>query len=249
VKLIKVISLILIAFVSNDLSGQKAVAGSRIGIKVYSSIQYFKSIERYSTPIDGRNTIDSATIFQIKPFNLALNITTEKGIIHELEFADLTWRSDQTNVIRERIDSARYATYKATEKDFRLALRYQIFWPIFSSSKKGRKKKQSKNTDFLIGTGLQTLYSKKQTIPEDPNRTSPFVPVKTTGIGAGLFITPRILSNFGERLYLDINIPVNIFRVERYSTPLPYDLPTYKHRVNDFLPRSFELNVGVGVRL
>ena len=248
-KLIKAISLILIVFVSGDLSGQKAITESRIGIKIYSSIQYFKSIERYSAPYDGRNTVDSATIFQIKPFNLALNITTKRGIIHELEFADLTWRNDQTNVIRERVDSARYATYRATEKDFRLAVRYQVFWPIFSSLKKGRGKKRHKKTDLLIGTGLQTLYRKKQTIPEDPGRTSPFVDVITTGVGAGVFITPRIISKLGERLYLDINIPVNVFRVERYSTPLPYDLPTYKHRINDFLPKSFELNVGLGIRL
>lgn len=189
------------------------------------------------------NYVRTASFDKIAYPAAAFQIATKKKNFHEIELSDLTiGRSDE---LTERIYPDQTTTEPvsgALTTVTSIAVRYEYI-QMFG------KKKDHKLIP-AIGLAAMPYYNRYSTEPA----ISALFPTRDNLFGIRGFIVPRLNYHISKRVYLDLNVPVNIFDAQQHGTnTLNSALPAEQRTTSSFnfnaLPGYYSVRFGVGVKL
>ena len=159
------------------------------------------------------------------------------GNFHELGLSNLKYKVDETQSIM--VDNS----IRSGEKvhTFEIALRYDYNFEL------------SKNIKALkpyLGVSASLGYSNEINVPKITSAFKSNENKLVSSIG----IVPRMVWKLNETIFLDLNIPINVFQVEYKSQRIHNpSLPLEQQRNSivdvSFLPINYEVRLGIGVLL
>jgi hypothetical protein len=108
----------------------------------------------------------------------------------------------------------------------------------------------SENNQFYLGISTEPVLSYSHIQPY----SSAYFPDSKFEIFNIVSLMPRFIKNINKKLFFDVNLPISIFSTkfwyEAWQNPI---LPTYQQRKSvfeaAFIPRNFQLRMGVGMRI
>jgi hypothetical protein len=163
----------------------------------------------------------------------AISLATKNGHFKELELNDFSFSKKKENLF----PGVTIQTIKN-----QLEVRYSFNYSI---NKIGKFK-------AYMGAGFTSYYVNNTSTYENLNISdeTSFAKNIDRTIGVDLNITPRLIWNFSERLFLDINIPINVFNTERGTFTVGYDSGMQVNEIKtSTFPNKYTVNVGLGFKL
>jgi len=216
-----------------------------LALKVYINV-LIESQERSFdfNPNDSLSYFLNIDDYQIGYFTPAVNFIRENGDVHEIEFSRLALGSisiDSLTVFNDSDRSSRLRTGPSLNR-IQIAFRYEYQWLINKSNP------DTKWKAYLGIAGEPFLRSLNYRSAE----TTDF-PFTLFDVGINISAIPRIAYSLNERWFLDINIPLTVYRfVYQKENNEDPRIPVNDRSVNSFesetLPSIFQVRVGGGIR-
>ncbi|MFT5821636.1 MAG: hypothetical protein ACI8ZM_002890 [Crocinitomix sp.] len=176
-------------------------------------------------------------------FSPAFSWATDKGNRHEIELSRLQFNQvrdfnyiEYNNGINPQVVSG-----EGNTKIF-IALRYEFDYQLFKS--KDNKLKPS------LGFAVRPYFSNASFRPKLATQFAS----SEMNIGALFSIVPRLTYDLNKKLFMDLNVPLNLARLGIRSTTWDNPaIPVSQRKVNAFdaktLPSEYLIRLGIGLRL
>lgn len=212
--------------------------------KLYSSFDY--SPKNIDHKIDSANGYE--IIFEekeIRAFNIspAFVFVNKKGNSSELELSRIGYYQNYDKEFT-LIDSTgvEYNVEGAKQNFFELFIRYEYKWHLF-------KKKKWEKFAPIIGVSATPFYQGSWI----KSLKSTDFPISKMSYGMYFSAIPRLEYNFTEKLFIDLNVPINFLRlaytrVKTEDPRIPVENRTTSGFSADSGPISFSVRLGIGYR-
>ena len=231
-------------FLSNFYSNTFAQESKTNQLKLYSNFGW--SSETRTVGFDTTTNAPIVTTTKSNDlgyFTPAFAFATAKGNYHEIEFSKLQInKTSQTTVIdpNNQFPQVIDGEHKT---NFLIAFRYEYNLVLF-------KQKEAKKFTTSIGFATRPFYSNSSFRPVLSNQFAS----GETAAGMLLSIVPRINYNFGEKWFLDLDVPFNIAQLSiknnRLNNPaLPVNQRSVITVYGELFPSQYLIRFGLGLKL
>jgi hypothetical protein len=209
------------------------------------SNQFLKEKYKIDYQFDSIN-VKSYTNSDVSIFHptFAIQLFDKKKNVHELELIDFYFNTDKGyQEIREYKTGNTYGKYYVARKvKLNLSIKYEYI--LIAKMFKEKKLKPS------IGFGISPYVKSENQLL---NSISNFQ-ISETKIGIRTFFTPRLIYNFSERFFIDINTPFTLASIYLVSTKRNNpSLPINQRSISSFNFESFQKywsgRIGIGLRI
>ncbi|MEN8927824.1 MAG: hypothetical protein ABF242_01265 [Flavobacteriales bacterium] len=121
--------------------------------------------------------------------------------------------------------------------NFRVGAQYSYNWKVYSKSEASR-------FSYFIGSGVYGRFNSGY-LDGSVDYYDTF-----SNFSAGISFIPRVNMKIGERLYLDLNVPLSIYEHQFTNGDSRYNGKNYSTNSNwgEFLPNKFTVNVGIAIK-
>jgi hypothetical protein len=207
-------------------------AQKQFGIKIYQNTDFFKTEDHeYRT-----GKVSESRNVNFDRLSVALDITTERRLTHELEILipEVT-RSAENIQYPSNYEFRSDVTLKNRVSSY--SLRYEVYKTF------GRK---DGKFAFFPGVGINPYYLKLESIA---NATTSYTRT-VEQYGVTLNVTPRITWTLSKRFVLDLNVPLRIYDLRASKANIKNPMIPIRHQTNKgstniFLENVYTIRLGV----
>ncbi len=226
--------------IRNLSNGEKAKKRN-LHVKVYYNFDFFVDDNVISSKFHSNKIGLERTTTNFGHFSVALALEKTKSV-HEIELSRINvFKNDyEARLFKVQQDTNQIVNGQNASM-FRLNIRYEYSRKLINSNRK---------CDFMLGASLEPYIKSFTTKP----KRSDSYPYKYTQIGAKMQLVARGVYNISKKVYIDLNLPFEIFNFRRsnsrYDNPtLPYELQNISEYRLDFFNNPFHFRIGVGIKI
>lgn len=194
--------------------------------KSYDGINYTYTDENYQV-----NILPAPTIIMYR----------QNGNFHEIGISRLQFNIDDNSILRTDLDEHSVYTDGAKETTFNLGVRYDYNFCLTN---------KDKSLIGYLGVSISPIYHSRI---NDPYVNASFVG-KYTSTSVLVGVVPRFIWKLNQSIFIDFNIPINLYdlKYEHYrifNPSLTIKQQSYGYFDSNFLPKFYEVRLGVGILL
>lgn len=175
-----------------------------------------------------QGSLYSGTIIDIpKTFSPSISWGKEFGNYNEVELTNLRFQKNNTF------------------KDIEIGIKYSYNWRLFNKSETSR-------FSYYLGAGVGTLYNRNKHNMEafiygEEGCDYGYWTSTNNRYEASISVIPRVNYRISKRLYLDLNLPYDIYSYSS-STKRVDDNHKFTNSNSTAFPNKFTVNVGVAIK-
>lgn len=228
---LRITALLFVAMSLQSQAFAQEEKNTQYQFKVYSNFEYTLS--------------DFVDIVEYKSFQFDITpsfVISKPKVSHEIGISKLHIGHDSSYKKEETLpDGSVIAAEGAKQSHFHLNIRYEYGLNLIKINKKHQ---------LSIATSVEPYIWFDKSIP----RTSENFPNRLTTVGSKFHLTPRATFSLSERLFLDVNMPIEIMDVYRLSNYTENPILTeeqrrYSDTRSDFFDSVFQFRIGLGFNL
>jgi hypothetical protein len=214
----------------------------KYALKVYNAFSYMRMEETVPANTSGFSFKRTTYTDMVKP-SVAFNWRTAKGNLNEVELSSLMIGKKNEEYFF-RPPSANIPVYVggAGNTSSNITVRYEHIKDFF--------KRKAWKLRPMLGLGMSAFYRSDRL---ETTGSNAFIPLSEQRVGVKFEVAPRVNYNISKRVFIDLNIPVNVMQSDAWFSKMQ-NTPTseiQKTSISNFAaaPKEFAIRLGVGVRL
>ncbi|MDA3866404.1 MAG: hypothetical protein PF489_06590 [Salinivirgaceae bacterium] len=237
------LSIIFLLLIIQKGHSQNTYTDDKNAIKIYNLTTFESSSSKLRSDSASFSLYSSNSISEYFHPTFAYQWKSKKNNFHEIELTNFILKNNKSkDEIINDSSGTKHTKISSRTTMILISFRYEY---ILNFNK-------SKDTRFVpsLGFGVRPFY-KQEDIKFD---VSTSFPSSEKYIGFSTYITPRLTYYVSSKLFLDINIPLNIFSMNYNTTLLDNPAIPKEHRdvssLNfEELTNVFSARIGVGLKL
>lgn len=211
-------------------------AQTALKLNMHSQFEPFENSQFYD---DGSTETDNGFDLSILP-SPTISFYKENGNFHEIGLSRIQFSVDEDKTTR--FSNGNYVIINGVkETSLNICLRYDYNYAITNNEKA---------MVGYLGISASPSYN---SIIIDPHVNSSYKGKYITAYAAFGFV-PRFIWKLNQSIYVDLNIPINLYqitynRTRIFNSSLSVKDQSWDHFESIFLPKNYEVRLGVGIIL